>query len=940
MKTMREMNFSEILLSVADTLGKEFQQLHSREEYEVLRGRLNERVARLAQNKRLKEAEICADPVVAQILSRMQNLLNAAAGEEAVKLPAILEDRKSLNAALRQLDAAASGLQTQQQIDRAVMDLLAKNFSKYKSAENYIRRLVLNRLTEISPEFIYEKETDAQGNFRKDSDNRYVLASDENGSRVPCPDPGSTRLLILKQFIKVFGWCEGVKHDKDSHGEGYRCLKLKKKMEFLKYDRHEMAVRLDESIFDEFAFSSRGHAEDHNFRMIKVADSLADGFFGSKNPTREDLYVFSIAFGMTFSPTVPDKETDREAYDRDIRKNLFFDYYTDNLVNDAAALLSGEAEDSRGKKEKFVLGYGVNYKNFLEVIYLYYIAQKDLTPLEKFVRAREMINECSSSRAAMSKEDLETKGGSEAATPGTQQYKSLYSKYVAKPESEFKKMVLQKYACRNDIRVTVDLSVLTNGTERQKETFEKKVRLAAEQIAEKSGADPKKQFVKMMAFFRKKDALWNGMRRLEKKKNRNKEEEAELNRLKKKIEEQAYDFDEFETDVIEYICEDNTCEFVIPSRQMNSSIFCENNTARYVCQALLEPHYIRNDEDDSKTAKEKATEKKEEKTVIVNYENTLDGFDFLTEYGKQIPFKEFLRRCGASDRVQIKTTKKNDLSENDLSEKDLLEKALMERLDIADKRGLMLTKEEFDRRYDKLTAGKATYFDEDGTPLPPKELNRRIKAQGLPEIGTKEYGKIYVFDRNRKPAAYGELSRKKAVFDREFTIVENGVRTECGIDEAAAQFVYDKNGRPLIGYDGAFLLACRQFDESLKAEKAFRNYLMQKNRGLEFGITPDFALLIPRSYVMIEACNHLINDNTYKRRLPENMLLTFKSFYEAIQGFAVFNFNGHHRNYCGLNEMLSDCGFMEINRKNLFDIMLLYFTYRKMWSLFYVKNNH
>lgn len=53
----------------------------------------------------------------------------------------------------------------------------------------------------------------------------------------------STRLLILKQFIKQFGWCEGVIHDKDARGEGYRCEKLRKEISEYR-DRLEAAGEL------------------------------------------------------------------------------------------------------------------------------------------------------------------------------------------------------------------------------------------------------------------------------------------------------------------------------------------------------------------------------------------------------------------------------------------------------------------------------------------------------------------------------------------------------------------------------------------------------------------------------------------------------------------------------------------------------------------------
>ncbi|MCM1364870.1 MAG: hypothetical protein NC122_06790 [Faecalibacterium sp.] len=123
--------------------------------------------------------------------------------------------------------------------------------------------------------------------------------------------------------------------------------------------------------------------DNNDYELLRMVDELASAKFSAQGKTREYLYVFAIAFDMTFKR---DKKTDPKMT-RDIQKNLFFDYYADNIVNS----LSEDME--KGMKSVPVDGHGINYKNFAEVAFLWSLDQ-DMTAYDKLKTAYEIIRYC------------------------------------------------------------------------------------------------------------------------------------------------------------------------------------------------------------------------------------------------------------------------------------------------------------------------------------------------------------------------------------------------------------------------------------------------------------------------------------------------------------------------------------------------------------------
>lgn len=120
------------------------------------------------------------------------------------------------------------------------------------------------------------------------------------------------------------------------------------------------------------------------YPILKIVNDLADARFSKRGKSREYLYVFAIAFGMTFL----NKSTDGKAVNKykDVQKNLFFDYYADNIKN-----VTEKGEDVWLQK---IDGYGVNMKNFAELAFLWYLDRCDLSPLDKLQKSYDTIEYC------------------------------------------------------------------------------------------------------------------------------------------------------------------------------------------------------------------------------------------------------------------------------------------------------------------------------------------------------------------------------------------------------------------------------------------------------------------------------------------------------------------------------------------------------------------
>ena len=120
--------------------------------------------------------------------------------------------------------------------------------------------------------------------------------------------------------------------------------------------------------------------------LLQHCSSIADGnFCRNSRKNREALYVYAIMFGMTCDLGIRDVRKN----ETDISKNLFEDFYCDNM----ARFLTNGADTSKMETEPD--GAAINYKNFIDMIYVYYLINgKDELPGTRTDKALAAVREC------------------------------------------------------------------------------------------------------------------------------------------------------------------------------------------------------------------------------------------------------------------------------------------------------------------------------------------------------------------------------------------------------------------------------------------------------------------------------------------------------------------------------------------------------------------
>ena len=268
---------------------------------------------------------------------------------------------------------------------------LYKSFGKYPLPQDYMLRIVNNL-------------SNPQDDWRNDS----------------------LRLRILKQFIK-YGNCL-----KEANFGGQKEIgRYVKEKIGRRPTEKDILDNLSDEIFDRLNSADKMQKKpEGKFGLLKLADDLAAGKFRTGGATKRGLYLFAMVFGMSFAGAATSRN--------DIEKNLFRDYYSNNLMR----FITEDYRNGVGDFELLPSGQGINYKNFAEAIYLYFLAG-DYSPQEKIKLSAKMI------------EDVQFEFATKSFEPTTERdtvfYRESVTEMFNKPAAEFKKFILNNFDCSTRI---------------------------------------------------------------------------------------------------------------------------------------------------------------------------------------------------------------------------------------------------------------------------------------------------------------------------------------------------------------------------------------------------------------------------------------------------------------------------------------------------------
>jgi len=253
----------------------------------------------------------------------------------------------------------------------------------------------------------------------------------------------SLRLRILKQFIKYGDFLRGA-----GFGGRSSVIEYAKSRGASGSDVEDILSYIDDGIFEPLETADKKQKKSGGkYGLLKIADDLAEGKFRVEGATKKNLYLFAMAYGMTYY-LGPDQETVIYDPKTDIEKNLFRDYYTNNFVR----FVTDAYRDRLAEYEIDPSGQGINYRNYAEMVYLYYIS-KDMSAAEKIAGSYEMIEEI--------RNEMRGKGGpagrgtgaeadADASDPftGSREKERINSEDIlSMAEPDFKKYLCENYLC-------------------------------------------------------------------------------------------------------------------------------------------------------------------------------------------------------------------------------------------------------------------------------------------------------------------------------------------------------------------------------------------------------------------------------------------------------------------------------------------------------------
>ncbi len=362
------------LNDVSSRLNEEFKALYECDEFEY-------------QISELKKAQASNRP---SVLARLFDMFDACK----------IKYEKGRDVSYYEKLVKESSFLTFDEIENKIFYALFSEYEKYPTPEQYMLRIV-DRLS---------KDEDAS--WKDDS----------------------LRLRILKQFVKYGNYLK----DADINGKSAIEKYVKKKIDKAP-SLDDVISSLDDKIFDVLETATKEQKKPGGtYGLIKISDDLALGKFRSGGNTKKALYLFAMVYDMTYYAKSSSEESlNIIDYRTDIEKNLFRDYYSNNLMR----FLTDCYKKRKSDFEQNPSGQGINYKNYVEMIYIYFIST-DMSAKDKIRLSSKMIKEVEAEAQNNKKNNtLDNK---------TLYFKNLYTEDILKKGVvDFKKFILENYDCKD-----------------------------------------------------------------------------------------------------------------------------------------------------------------------------------------------------------------------------------------------------------------------------------------------------------------------------------------------------------------------------------------------------------------------------------------------------------------------------------------------------------
>lgn len=245
------------------------------------------------------------------------------------------------------------------------------------------------------------------------------------------------RLKILKKFIRDAAALNVA---------GYKSLYIKQfvkeKTKKKNISSGDMIDDLDDSIFDVLKNANHQQARKNGkYGLLKIAEDLAYGRFGNANVAREEIYLFAIVFELVYFTGDSEELVTEDEKTRDIEKVMFGDFYVNNIMR---YISSGHEFMKDGGEQQNPTGKGINYKNYMEAIFLYFLRRWDLSIADKlkgvYKMAREVYTEFKEKSISERIQNRDTENR-------TQYYHTVFKENVLETEEKFKEFLISKYDC-------------------------------------------------------------------------------------------------------------------------------------------------------------------------------------------------------------------------------------------------------------------------------------------------------------------------------------------------------------------------------------------------------------------------------------------------------------------------------------------------------------